>query len=356
MKKYLLSLFASVLAFTLVLSVGTAAERTDQQKLIEGAKKEGEVAIWTHTWEKGVSEDFEKKYPFLKVKVWDGRNETVVNRIITEAQAGRHSADVVILIDRGLIALKASGFLREHNWPERVKAWPHQTEHNYWAYFNASAFLPIYNPNLVSPNEVPKSWEDLKNPKWKGKAIITVSGAQAPLLFAYLWRKPNGDLNWEKTFSFWKEVVEATEPSTSRGFNQPTELVSSGEYQLLLYNALNTALEYMAEGAKINLVPVGKLIASGLGVAMPKTVPHPNASQLFIDFLTSPEGLLRYTDLHYTIVLDPEVAKKAKSNRIMSELGITAELIPDRYITDENLKKATGAWLSTLGVKRTKGR
>ena len=87
MKKSLMFLILSVSVLGLLLSVSEAAERPDQQKLIEGAKKEGEVVIWSHTWEKGVSEQFEKKYPFLKVKVWDGRNETVVNKLITEAKA-----------------------------------------------------------------------------------------------------------------------------------------------------------------------------------------------------------------------------------------------------------------------------
>jgi len=352
MKKYLFSVIVSVTAFALALSVGTAAERPDQQKLIEGAKKEGEVVVWSHTWEKGMSEEFEKKYPFLKVKVWDSRNEIVVNKIITEAKAGRHSVDVLVLVNRGLMALKDAGFLQEYDWPKRVKAWPHQTDHNYWAYFGSSPFVPIYNPKVVPPNEAPKSWEDLKNPKWKGKANISISGSEVPLLFAYLWRKPNGDLNWEKAFSFWKEVIKATGPKTGRGFHRPTELVTSGEFQLLLHNAMSVALRYIDAGASITMVPVGKLIASAWGVAMPTTVPHPNASQLFIDYLISPEGVLRYADVHYTIVMDPGIAKKAKPNRMINEMGIAVEVIPDKYVTTENLKKASDAWLSTLGVKR----
>jgi len=352
MKKSLMFLILSVSVLGLLLSVSEAAERPDQQKLIEGAKKEGEVVIWSHTWEKGVSEQFEKKYPFLKVKVWDGRNETVVNKLITEAKAGRHAVDVVVLVNRGLMALKNAGFLQEYNWPKRVKAWPNQSEHNYWAYFVVNPYLPTYNPKIVPPSEAPKSWEDLKNPKWKGKANISLSGGEAPLLSAYLWRKPNGELNWEKTLAFWKEVVNATKPKGGRGFHRPTELLTSGEYQILLHNALSVALRYMDEGASIKLVPVGNLVGSGWGVAMPKKVPHSNAASLFIDYLISPEGVLHYANSHYTIVLDPEIAKKAKPNLMLKELGMTVEVIPDKYVTSENLKKASNAWLSTLGVKR----
>ena len=119
-----------------------------------------------------------------------------------------------------------------------------------------------------------------------------------------------------------------------------------------LHNALSVALRYMDEGASIKLVPVGNLVGSGWGVAMPKQVPHSNAARLFIDYLVSPEGVLRYANSHYTIVLDPEIAKEAKPNRMINEMGIAVEVIPDKYLTSENLKKASSAWLSTLGVKR----
>ncbi len=354
-KRSLFSIFVSVTALSLALSAA-AAERPDLQKLIEGAKKEGEVTIWSHTWEKGVSGPFEKRYPFIKVKVWDSRNETVVNKVITEAKAGRHAVDVLVLVNRGLMALKDAGFLREYDWPKRVKAWPNQTEHNYWAYFGANPYIPVYNPKVVPPSEAPKSWEDLKNPRWKGKAGISISGSEAPLLSAYLWRKANGELNWEKTLAFWKEVVKATKPKGGRGFHQPTELLVSGEYHILLHNALSVALKYINDGASLKLVPVGNLVGSGWGVAMPKTVRHPNAASLFIDYLLSPEGVLNYANSHYIIVLDPQLAKKAKPNLMLKKVGLNVVVLPDKFVTSENLKKASSAWLSTLGVKRKRRR
>ena len=355
MKKSLMVLLGSITVFCLSFSVA-ANERPNQKELIEGAKKEGEVVVWSHTWEKGVSEHFKKKYPFLKVKVWDGRNETVVNKMITEAKAGRHSVDVVVLVNRGLMALKNAGFLQEYNWPKRVKAWPNQADHNYWAYFSSYAYMPIYNPKVVPVDQAPKSWDDLKNPRWKGIAGISASGSEAPLIYAYLWRKPNGDLNWEKAIAFWKEVVAATKPKVGRGFHQPTELIIAGEHHILLHNSLAVVLRYLNEGATLGMLPVKKTIGGGVGVAMPKTVPHPNAAQLFIDYLVSPEGVINYANSIYTIVMDPELAPKAKPNRMIQKAGIAVEVIPDKYLTSKNLKRASSAWLSILGVKRGRGK
>ena len=171
-------------------------------------------------------------------------------------------------------------------------------------------------------------------------------------MYAYLWRKPNGDLNWEKAIAFWKEVVAATKPKVGRGFHRPTELTVSGEHHILLHNALSVALRYLDEGATLKMLPVKKLVGGGWGVAMPKTVQHPNAAQLLIDYLVSPEGALNYANSHYTIVMDPELAPKAKPNRMIQEAGMDVEIIPDRYLTSENLRKASNAWLSVLGVKR----
>ncbi|HEX9879434.1 MAG TPA: extracellular solute-binding protein [Candidatus Binatia bacterium] len=355
MKRPMGLICAAQAALALLFAVAAAAEEPDRQKLIEGAKKEGEVMIWSHTWEKGVSEPFEKKYPFLKVKVWDGRNETVVNKMITEAKAGRHAVDVLVLVNRGLISLKDAGFLRQYDWPERVRKWPNQAEHGYWAYFGSNPYVSIYNPKVVAADQAPKSWDDLKNPRWKGKAGISISGGEVPLLNAYLWRKPNGELNWDKAIGFWKEVVAATSPQRGSGFHQPTELTVSGEHYILLHEALSVALRYLNDGATLKIVPVGKLVGSGWGVAMPKTVPHPNAAQLFIDYLLSDEGIVNYANSHYTIVMDPQLAKTAKPNKMIQEIGMDVDVIPDRYLTSANLKKASSAWLNALGVKR-KGR
>ena len=156
---------------------------------------------------------------------------------------------------------------------------------------------------------MPKPWEALKNPKWQGKAIVSSSGADALLLFAYLWREKENELNWEKSFAYWSEVIKNTKPHIGRAPFQVMELVAAGEYPLFLLGFGTVTMTYIERGGPIAFAPVGTTVGSNWGLAMPKTVPHPNAAKLFIECLASPDGLLRYADANYAPVLDPEVVK-----------------------------------------------
>jgi iron(III) transport system substrate-binding protein len=335
--------------------VATAAEKSasNQTALIEGAKKEGEVVVWTHTWEQDerLLKPFREKYPFINVKVWDSRNEEVVNRVITEAKAGRHSVDVLFLVNRGFLALKEAGLLQPYSWPAHVRNWPYQPDHKLWVYTVANPYVPAYNTQSVSSQEAPKSWEDLKNPKWRGKTSISSSGGEVPLLFAHLWSNDKKDLAWDKVFAFWSEVIKNTQPKVMRAYHQPTELLAAGEQHVFLLDALGVALRYMDKGAPIKVAPVGKVAGSGWGVAMPKVIPRPNSAKLLVDYLLSADGVARYADVNYTAALDAEVAKRTQVNRVIREAGIEVYPIPDSFVTNDNMRKATQWWTSALGLR-----
>lgn len=353
MKRSLMSLFVPVFVLVLTLSKAPA-----QQEVIDGAKKEGEVVVWAHTWAGGkVLNPFKKKYPFLKVKLWNvpGGSREIPNRMIEEGKANRYTPDVLILSNYGLTVIRDANLLRQYESPAHVKRWGAQPKHRFWVNHALSLRVPTYNTRLVRENEAPKSWDDLKDPKWKGRTVISSSSPDTPLLFAYLWREKEGELNWEKSFGFWSQVVKNTKPRVVRGFRAPNELHASGEHALFLLNT-QSWLQFREKGAPVKAVSVGRTVGSSWGIAMPKTVPHPNAARLFINYLVSPEGLLRYANGEYIAVLDPEVAKKAKGNVKLKELGIEVTPVPMEVRTPENLRKATRWWASTLGVKRGKKR
>ena len=88
MKIHRFPLLVFMMGCLLALAVSKTSQA--QQDVLEKAKQEGEVIIWTMSFDN--SEDFlkgfYKKYPNIKVKIWDGRTEEVVNKTITEAKAG----------------------------------------------------------------------------------------------------------------------------------------------------------------------------------------------------------------------------------------------------------------------------
>ena len=67
-----------------------------EQKLIEGAQKEGQLIFYnTNTWMATVAREFEKKYPFVKVSDWRSGSAKLFKRVTEELAAGRYLVDVI---------------------------------------------------------------------------------------------------------------------------------------------------------------------------------------------------------------------------------------------------------------------
>jgi iron(III) transport system substrate-binding protein len=347
-----------VLMMVCLLALAVSNTSQAQQDVLEKAKQEGEVIVWTMSFDN--SEDFlkgfYKKYPNIKVKIWDGRTEEVVNKTITEAKAGKFSPDILLLSSRGLPRIFQAGLLQKYEFPKRTAKWPFQPKHGFWKVHTASVRLPAYNKNTVSKADIPKSWDDLKDPKWRGKAVISSSGADAPLLFADLWKKPNGELNWEKAFGFWREVIKNTKPKVIRGFSRGFDSIASGELGIFILSSTNSGLNFMKKGAPIRFAPVGRTMGSPWAVAIPKTQPHPNAAKIFTDYFFSDQGLKDYMDAVNGMAIDPVVAKTANGNLTMKKLGVEWYLPPDKLRTAESVTKATKWWTSELGVRGRRGK
>jgi ABC-type uncharacterized transport system YnjBCD substrate-binding protein len=87
--------------------------------LIQGAKKEGQLVFYnSHTWFKAVAQEFEKKYPFIKVAEWRAEGADVMKRAIEESQAGRFLADVVESTAGNIGNIYNNRLLQEHRSPE----------------------------------------------------------------------------------------------------------------------------------------------------------------------------------------------------------------------------------------------
>ena len=147
-----------------------------QKRLIEGAKKEGEVVVWhiSPLKKKEVLQPFMAKYPFINVKHWRSPGYGIVNKAIEEAKAGVPSHDLTILAGGETSSLLAAGILAQDAWPN-TKGWVNQPDHNFYRAIVAGARVPVFNSKVVPESDWPKTWGDLIDPKWRGKAIVTVS-------------------------------------------------------------------------------------------------------------------------------------------------------------------------------------
>lgn len=322
----------------------TAPQLTGNQALVEAAKKEGELIIWSNTWQAGKIENaFKELYPFLKVTVWDGPvGTTLVSRIIEEGKAGKTSVDFVSLSAEDMPALVAAGLLKEYDWPN-LKGVPGQPPHKFYVNHSVTTRAPVYNTKLVSAADAPKSWDGLKSSRWAGKSIMSTSGTDSPLMFAYMWR--DGDkLNWDKATSFWKDVRTVTRPQIASGMGVNADLLAAGEYDIMLLVSLGEIMIRIWKGAPLQIASVGKLTATARSAGILKNAPHPATAQLFADFFTQPKMLATYSDMLAVLSLSPEANKLSKTGAAYKAAGLEVEVIPPEFATEANLLKAQDIW------------
>src|SRR5439155_16271183 len=150
------------------------AER--EQKLIEGAKKEGKVVIYSFTAVdqlKPLLNEFQKKYPFIKAEHYRANATGVFNKFTTEARAGQTLADVIDISAGETHTLLQMGLIDPYLSPSR-EGIPKDfmDEKGYWtAHYHFVIALGV-NTQHIKATEAPKSYDELINPKWKGRLSL----------------------------------------------------------------------------------------------------------------------------------------------------------------------------------------
>ncbi len=254
-----------------------------QQRLIEGAKKEGELTFYTSAPVDDVAVvtgAFEKKYG-LKVRVWRAGSEKVLQRAVTEARSGRVDVDIIDTNGPEMEALHREKLLQEVKSPYLADLIPQAIlPHREWVGTRLNIFTAAYNTKLVKKEDLPKSYEDLLNPKWKGR--IGIEAEDFDWFSGVI-----GELGEAKGLKLFRDIVATNGISVRKGHTLLTNLVVSGEVPLAL-----TVYNYKAEqlknkGAPIDWFAFPPAIARPNGVGMLRRAPHPHAAVLYFDFMLS---------------------------------------------------------------------
>jgi iron(III) transport system substrate-binding protein len=322
------------------------------QQVIDAAKKEGEVDIWSNTFQdrQQILSSFNARYPFIQVKVWDApTGPDAVNKIAEEAKVSKVSADILFSSESDIVPAMNLGLLAEYNWNRQ--GWLNQPTHKFYLNYATNPRTPLYNTDVISAAEAPKGWDDLKDAKWRTRStVVSSSGAELPLLMAYLWR--DGDkLGWDKAEKFLTDMVTNVRPRVMSGITGTATLVAAGEFSMFLVGSGDTSLRMITKGAPVAIVPVGQSPGLSRSVGLVKGAPHPNAAKLFLDYFTTPEGLLAKTEADFTPVTYPEAAKTARANLLLKKYGIETLMVPTSVYTAENVSRATMWWQKLLGLR-----
>jgi iron(III) transport system substrate-binding protein len=256
------------------------------QRLIAGAKKEGSVSVYTSLQTADIGRlgaAFEKKYG-VKVIPWRAGSENIVNRTIQEARASRYTVDVLETNGPELESIHRENILQAVKSPHLADLIaPAILPHGEWVGTRLNVFVQAYNTRLVKKQDLPKTWEDLANPKWKGK--IGIEQEDSDWLAGVF-----GDIGEARARKVFKDIVTANGMSVRKGHTLLTQLVVSGEVPLALTVYNYKAEQLKKQGAPIDWFVLGNAIARPNGIAVARRAPHPNAAVLFYDFELSPEG------------------------------------------------------------------
>src|SRR5688500_7382892 len=256
-----------------------------EQRVLEGAKKEKQVVVYTSLNLKDsvpITQAFEKKYG-VKVELWRSSSEKVLQRAVTEARAGRFAVDAFELNGPELEALYREGLLEQFHSPEfknlPASAFP---KHRHYAADRFNFFTIAYNTNLVKPNEVPNSYEDLAHPRWTGKIGIEASDTD---WFGSIVKH----MGEEKGLALFRKIAQQ-KPQIRTGHTLIAELVASGEIPLAatIYN--HNAERLLVNGAPIKWKALNPTFGRPNAVAVARRAERPHAALLFADFMLSLEG------------------------------------------------------------------
>ena len=256
-----------------------------EKKLIENARKEGSVVVYTSLNLKDsvpIVDAFEKKYG-VKAVLWRASSEKVVQRSLTETRAGRFAADIYETNGPEMEILHREKLLANFYSPG-IENIPAETipAHRQWIPDRFNFFTIAYNTKLVKPEDVPNTYEDLLHPRWAGKI-----GLEA------------GDTDWfgavvkgmgeTKGLEYFKRLA-ASKPEMRTGHTLIAELVASGEIALAAAVYNHNAERLIEKGAPIKWKPLAPTFGRPNAIGVSNRAPHPHAALLFVDFMLSKEG------------------------------------------------------------------
>jgi iron(III) transport system substrate-binding protein len=272
-------------ALLLFIALPEVSFAATDDALVEAARREGEVVYYASM---NLSEanlliaEFEKRYPFIKVKLNRTGSEKLLAKVMTEYRAKKLPADVIQTVEFSMHLFSRSRVLA-HYLPRANAEFPKDfKEEGFWTTVYYNPYVVAYNTRLVPQRMVPKSYDDLLDPKWGGKMMI--EGTKADWFAGMLQI-----MGQERGLKYMRDLAKQR-PSPREGHELLAQLVAAGE-GLLDVNIPIASVERMKEkGAPIGWTAVGAAPAIMVGIGLSSQAPHPNAAKLYMDFVLSREG------------------------------------------------------------------
>lgn len=274
----------------------TGKARTD--KLAELADAEGgELNVYTSSsidYMTELSDNFSDATN-VDVSLYKTSSEALVERMVEEQKAGFHGSDVAETNTPGLIALDDKGILKPYASPSISKLVTGSVGKS-WIGDKSNTFVVAWNTKRVPKGEEPKSFEELADPKWKGRLVLETDDSD--------WYKTM----WESLVASGKSPAEADRifeaiaknAAFVNGHSLMADLVAAGEFDVSLDSYLHTVKGLIDKGAPIAWEPAVEPVVTRLdGIAVVADAKHPAAALLYVDYVLG-EGQKTFADFYLT--------------------------------------------------------
>jgi iron(III) transport system substrate-binding protein len=278
--------------------------------LIEAAKKEGHVSYYTSTdlpVAEKLAKAFEAKYPGIAVRVERTGAERVFQRIGQEYASNIHAVDVVNSSDAAhFIVWKRDGILAPYVPEDVAKFYPteHKDVDGQFASWRVWLSIIAYNTGLVKPEEAPKSFADLLDPRWKGKIVKAHPGYSGTIMTATY--QIQRDLGWTWFEQLAKQnimqVQSSADPPKKLDLGERAVMADGNEYNIFQMKEAGRPVEpvYASEGSPLIIGPNGIFKGS----------PNPNAAKLFQSFCFSRDAQQLIIDVGGLRSVHPQTQEK----------------------------------------------
>jgi ABC-type Fe3+ transport system substrate-binding protein len=309
-----------------------------EQKLIDGAKKEGSVVLYSamiaNQALRPIQDGFKKKYPFINMSFWRADSEDILQKISAEVRAGNVVGDVIEGTSVGEVAVNA-GVTVPYFTP-MLEAYPdkYRDPNGMWTATRLSYFSIAYNTKMVAADQVPKTYEDLLDPKWKGKLAWRIGSASGTTLFLTNLRLAWGE---DKARAYFEKLKDQKIVNFGSGSARTlVDRVMAGEYPIALNIFAHHPLISKAKGAPVNSQLMDPVATTAATMLVSKGAKHPHAALLLVDYILSKEGQEMLLKAEY-FPAHPDVAPSdALASVIPGKAGVR-----ENFVTPEALTRLT---------------
>ncbi len=254
--------------------------------LIKGAKEEKELMFYATTPVTQVAvlrKHFNARYPFVELKHYYSPRQGILNKTVSEYRGNANITDVIMTdVSYGTVLMK-EGVSAPYSTPDaaRYVRGSFDPKGQWFTMYMLTTAL-VYNRNLVKPSDAPKTYQDLLDPKWKGKMMFDPEAAFIMAAMEQTWGK-------EKARDYLSKLARQ-DLIFRRGTTLTSQLIAAGEQPIAIAINAETTADMRDKGAPLGFSVLPPRIIKPNGFFVAKKAPHPHAALLFTDWALSEEG------------------------------------------------------------------